>query len=158
MTTTTGAAAVRWGAAGLVLATLLAGCGSTAQGSGSTDPSTYATALTASTNSARQAEGLDPLTSSDCAAGAAGDRSAVLAGGADLTHAPLAGVIDTCSPATTAAENLSRASAPAQDVVDAWMESPGHRANIVDPALTELGVACVDDGDAMLCSAVFLGP
>ena len=158
MTPTTRGAALQWGAAGIVLVALLAGCGTTAQAAGPTDPTAYAAALTASTNSAREAEGLDPLVPSDCATGAAGDRSGVLAGGADLTHAPLTGVIDTCSPATPAAETLTRASAPAQAVVDAWMESPGHRANIVDPALTELGVACVDDGDAMLCSAVFLGP
>lgn len=136
----------------------LSGCLAAGVQAGPPDPSSYAAALVAGTNSARQAEGLDPLVLSGCATAAAADRSAVLAGGATLTHAPLAGVIETCRPLTTAAENLSRASAPAQDVVDAWMESPGHRANVVDPALTELGVACVDDDDAMLCSAVFLGP
>jgi uncharacterized protein YkwD len=63
-----------------------------------------------------------------------------------------------CTPATTAAENLSRAAASPAAVIDAWMGSPGHRPNLLDPALTEIGVGCVIDGQAMLCSQVFFGP
>jgi uncharacterized protein YkwD len=40
--------------------------------------------------------------------------------------------------------------------MDAWMGSPGHRSNILDPALSQIGVGCVLDGEAMLCSQVFL--
>jgi len=43
-------------------------------------------------------------------------------------------------------------------VIDAWMHSPGHRSNLLDPTLTEIGVGCVRDGRSMLCSQVFLGP
>lgn len=143
--------------AALLSVLTLSGCLASVFEAASPDPTTYATALTAATSSARQAAGPEPLAPSDCATAAAQDRAEALAGGAKLTHAPLAGVIETCG-VTTAAENLSRASAPASDVVDAWMESPGHRANILDPTLTEIGIACVEDGDAMLCSAVFLGP
>ena len=67
-------------------------------------------------------------------------------------------VIAHCKTATTAAENLSRAAASTTAVVDAWMKTPGHQSNLLDPALTELGVACVLDGGQMLCSQVFLGP
>jgi len=81
-----------------------------------------------------------------------------LTGGKPLEHAPLAPVITACAPLTTAAENLSRAAAGPQAVVDAWLSSSGHRANLLDPALTQLGVGCVLDGDQMLCSQVFLGP
>jgi len=89
---------------------------------------------------------------------AALQRASDLVGVAELTHTPLAGVIADCAPATTAAENLSRAAASPPAVVDAWMDSPGHRSNLLDPALTEIGVGCVLDADAMLCSQVFLGP
>ncbi len=63
-----------------------------------------------------------------------------------------------CASGTTAAENLSKAAATATAVIDAWMHSPGHRSNLLDPALTQIGVGCVRDGESMLCSQVFLGP
>ena len=56
-----------------------------------------------------------------------------------------------------AGENLSRATVPPENVVATWMGSAGHRANILDPAFTQLGVACVADGDAALCAQVFVG-
>ena len=56
-----------------------------------------------------------------------------------------------------AAENLSRAAADPDAVVTAWMGSPGHRANLLDPQLNAMGVGCVPDAEAMLCSQIFLG-
>lgn len=102
---------------------------------------------------------LPALTPSTCATDAALARATDLVGAPDLTHAPLDDVMAECG-VSTAAENLSRAPAGTepQEVVDAWMESPGHRANILDPELTQVGVGCVEDGDAMLCSQIFLGP
>ena len=67
-------------------------------------------------------------------------------------------MIADCKPATIAAENLSRASARPAAVIDRWMHSPGHRSNLLDPTLTQIGVGCVLDGTSMLCSQVFLGP
>ncbi|HET7474716.1 MAG TPA: CAP domain-containing protein, partial [Dermatophilaceae bacterium] len=93
-----------------------------------------------------------------CAAAAARARAAQLVGTATLTHLPLAGVIARCPPAGTAAENLSRASVSPREVIDAWLGSPGHRANLLDPELKEIGVGCVVDDAAMLCSQIFLGP
>ncbi|MBO3100647.1 CAP domain-containing protein [Cellulomonas fengjieae] len=43
------------------------------------------------------------------------------------------------------------------DVVAAWLDSPGHRANLLDPALREVGVGCLLDGDQMVCAQAFLG-
>ena len=67
-------------------------------------------------------------------------------------------MIAACAPSTTAAENLSQAAASPAAVINAWMHSPGHRSNLLDPTLTQIGVACVLDGTLMLCSQVFLGP
>jgi uncharacterized protein YkwD len=39
-----------------------------------------------------------------------------------------------------AAENIAFGQPTAQDVVTAWMNSPGHRQNILDPNLKEIGV------------------
>lgn len=153
---------------GLASVSLLVGCGS-AQDEPSPpqagwdtshppDPDTYATELVELTNDVRAAEGLPALDDSACARSAAQQRAADLVGQAELTHAPLAPVISECAPMTTAAENLVNSAATPAEVVDAWLGSPGHRANILDPALTQIGIACVPDGSALLCSQVFLGP
>lgn len=88
---------------------------------------------------------------------AAQHRAEDLVGTPYLTHASLDAVMSECG-VSTAGENLSRSSANPEDVVAAWMASPGHRANILDPTFTQIGVACVPDGDELLCSEVFLGP
>jgi uncharacterized protein YkwD len=41
------------------------------------------------------------------------------------------------------AENIAAGYDPAQEVVDAWMGSDGHCANIMNPQLRDIGVACV---------------
>ncbi len=122
------------------------------------DPLAYAALIVRETNDARVANRLPKLGSSTCAQTAALQRAKDLIGKPKLTHAPLDGVISACAPSTTAAENLSRASTRPAAVIDAWMHSPGHRSNLLDPALTEIGVGCVLDGTLMLCSQVFLGP
>jgi uncharacterized protein YkwD len=122
------------------------------------EPAAYAAQIVRETNDVRTANGRPKLGGSKCAHDAALQRASGLIGKAELTHAPLAGVIADCVPATTAAENLSRTAARAASVIDTWMGSPGHRSNLLDPALTEIGVGCVLDGITMLCSQVFLGP
>ncbi len=125
------------------------------------EPEDYAAAVVEETNAARAAEGLDALATSDCAEEQALARAEALRG-KPLEHAPLTSVQDACDPPSgLTAENLSRAAAEPADVVQAWLESPGHRNNVLGPELTQVGVSCVpdvDDGqDVMLCSQVFLG-
>ena len=122
------------------------------------DPRVYASQIVQDTNNVRSARHLPRLTASRCARAAGLTRASNLLGKADLIHAPLAGVIEDCAPATTAAENLSHMAEGPAAVVDAWMRSPGHRSNLLDPTLTEIGVGCAADGPRMLCSQVFLGP
>ena len=122
------------------------------------DPAQYAAQIVRETNRVRDANRLPQLGGSTCAQNEALQRASHLIGETALTHASLAGVIADCTPATTAAENLSRAAANPDAVIGAWMNSPGHRSNLLDPALTEIGVGCVLEGQSMLCSQVFLGP
>ncbi len=122
------------------------------------DPADYAAQIVRETNRVRAASRLPELGGSTCAEGEARQRAEHLVGAPTLTHAPLAGVIAHCRPDTTAAENLSRAAATPAAVIGAWLKSPGHRSNLLDPTLTEIGVGCVLDGQEMLCSQVFLGP
>jgi uncharacterized protein YkwD len=124
-------------------------------------PEDYAVGVVEETNAARAAEGLDALATSDCAATEARARAEALRG-QPLEHASLRAVQDACDPPSgLTAENLSRAAAAPADVVQAWLDSPGHRNNVLSPELTQVGVACVTDGDdgeeLMLCSQVFLG-
>lgn len=51
------------------------------------------------------------------------------------------------------AENIAQGQATPAAVMQAWMNSPGHRANILDPNFTHLGVGV---GDGPLWTQVFL--
>jgi len=121
------------------------------------DPAQYAADLVVETNRVRADEGLATLTVSSCATTAGVERARDLVG-EELEHAPMGSVLEECAPSTTVAENLARAAATPHDVVEAWLGSPGHRANLLDPSLDQVGIGCLLDGEEMLCSQVFLGP
>ncbi|WP_246096991.1 CAP domain-containing protein [Psychrobacillus soli] len=46
----------------------------------------------------------------------------------------------------SAAENIAMGQPSATEVVKAWMESPGHKANIMNPSYTHIGVGLSDSG------------
>ncbi|MEP7765820.1 CAP domain-containing protein [Sanguibacter sp. 25GB23B1] len=152
------------GVATIVAGALLVACAPGAADRPATaDREDYALEIVEAVNGERSSAGLDPLALSTCAETQATSRATRLAAdGGSLVHAPLEPVTDACPPASMSGENLSRASAPPADVVDAWMSSPGHRSNILARGFTQTGVACTDDtgpaGDGVLCSQVFLGP
>ncbi|MFC8190321.1 CAP domain-containing protein [Cellulomonas sp. NPDC057328] len=124
---------------------------------GGVAPDDYARDLLAATAAEREAAGLPAWGGATCAADAAAARAADLVG-QDLEHAPLDDVLAACAPRSVAAENLSRAAVAPADVATAWMGSPGHRANVVDPGLEDAVTACVRDGEQMLCTLVLVGP
>lgn len=47
----------------------------------------------------------------------------------------------------SAAENIARGQSTPQAVVNSWMNSSGHRANILNSSYTEIGVGYVKDGN-----------
>ena len=57
-------------------------------------------------------------------------------------HQQLTPILRACS-ATLVAENMARGNVSENRIVDMWMASPGHRANILNPALTKIGVGAV---------------
>lgn len=91
---------------------------------------------------------------SGCLEEAAVERAEALVG-QPLEHRPLTGVVSTCVPGGRVAENLVRSSASPEAVVDAWLKSPGHRNNLLDPALRVTGVGCARDADEVLCAQLF---
>lgn len=46
----------------------------------------------------------------------------------------------------SAAENIAKGQATPQAVVNAWMNSSGHRANILNPSFNKIGVGYVENG------------
>jgi uncharacterized YkwD family protein len=47
----------------------------------------------------------------------------------------------------SAAENIAKGYSTPKAVVDGWMNSSGHRANILNPSFTHIGVGYVKDGN-----------
>ncbi|MCP2264672.1 putative conserved protein YkwD, contains CAP (CSP/antigen 5/PR1) domain [Promicromonospora thailandica] len=126
------------------------------------DRAQYAAALEDGVNAARTQLGARPLQHDPCLEAVAEDRAAALIGAAELVHAPLPPVQRRCPGGTVAAENLSRTDRPPQDVVQAWLDSPSHRDNLVSVDLVRSAIGCVRDGgtDAepvLVCSHVFIG-
>ena len=118
-------------------------------------PGRYAAHLTRASNAARAAEGLDALPHSDCLAGAAAGRAEELVGG-PLEHRPLPDIARRCTDTGRVAENLVRSAVTPTEVVAAWMDSTGHRNNLVDPAMREVGTGCRRDEVTLLCVQLYL--
>ncbi|WP_169748119.1 CAP domain-containing protein [Demequina rhizosphaerae] len=128
-----------------------------------TPPAELARELFDLSNEQRVAEGLDALVWNDCLAEKAADRAAPFVDEPDLEHEVL---VSTCHEGAKAGENLSRTDLSAAEVVDLWMGSAGHRANILDPDFSIGAVACVAaspnpdgaDSGVRACSQLFEGP
>jgi uncharacterized protein YkwD len=99
------------------------------------------------TNAERQKLGLAPLTLSPELQAAAQGYSEVLASGDcfDHTCGPVPDLAERDSEAgysdwTTLGENLAAGYATPEEVVAGWMASPGHRANMLSPSYTDIGI------------------
>jgi uncharacterized protein YkwD len=90
-------------------------------------------------NAERVSRGLRALRYTSCPDGY-GERWAVrLRTSNTLYHQSMTTVMRGCG-ATRAAENIARARTSAKNLVGLWMRSPGHRANVLDRYVTEVGV------------------
>jgi uncharacterized protein YkwD len=135
-------------------------------------PSALAQQILDLTNQQRAANGLAPLTmspqltagaqlhSSDMAslAPVVGDAAAMqhtLVGGQAPTLGARADVVGYAY--SFLGENIAYGYGTAQAVMDAWMNSPGHRANILDPDYTQIGIAVAYAADGMPYMTQFFG-
>lgn len=114
------------------------------------DPVTRVIALT---NAERQKAGLAPLAEQANLMNAAGSYAGVLASGTCFAHTcgPVPNFSDRATQAgysnwSALAENIAAGQRSPEAVVQAWMESPGHRANILNPRYTEIGVGLATGG------------
>lgn len=113
------------------------------------DNPTPAQAVSVLVNEARAAEGLDPLTLDDALCQAAEIRAKEL--GTYFSHDRLDGSscftvfeevgIDSYH---AAGENIAIRYTDANDVMQGWMDSPGHRANILSDSYSRIGIARVE--------------
>ena len=105
------------------------------------------------TNAERQKAGLPPLSLNPQLGTAAQNYSQVLASTGCFEH--------TCGPVpdfaerdaqagysgwTAVGENIAAGYQTPESVVSGWMDSPGHRANILSPKYTEIGIGLVSGG------------
>lgn len=103
-------------------------------------------------NKERAAAGCSPVTANSRLARAADDYSDVMAASGVMSHtgpdgSTMASRVEAAGYAwSTLGENIARGQADAASVMESWMNSPGHRANILNCSFRELGVG-VHHGD-----------
>lgn len=103
-------------------------------------------------NEERAKEGSQPLTQVDALDKIAGDWSGVMAQENNLYHNPNFGEQTFATGANSAAENVAYGSLTPEDpkefaksLFDQWMNSPGHRANIMNGSSNAIGFGVAID-------------
>jgi uncharacterized protein YkwD len=105
----------------------------------------YENEVLALVNAERTAAGLRPLGAQACPDGFAEPWSPHMAAAGSLSHQSLGPILSACG-ARTAAENVGMNSAPSPaSMVAGFMGSPPHRANILNPAYTGIGIGAYRD-------------
>lgn len=109
-------------------------------------------------NADRAANGLAPLTWNDRLAGIAQNWASTIAQRGSLTHQDMNAVLGQ-SGFGRVAENLlyGPGGSTAADMESMWMNSPGHRANILNPAYTAAGVGLAVAPDGQIWAVVEFG-
>lgn len=93
-------------------------------------------------NAERTSRGLSALKAASCPDTFAETWAATLTKSGAFEHQSLSPIMSSCG-ASRAAENIARGNVSAASMVALWMNSAGHRANILDPLLTQVGTAAV---------------
>ncbi|QAS53104.1 CAP domain-containing protein [Halobacillus litoralis] len=105
------------------------------------------------TNNAREKNGLNPLKSSGEVTEVAQEKSEDMAENNYFSHtsptygSPFDMLKEFGVDYRTAAENIAAGQQSPQEVVDGWLNSPGHRKNIMNKNLTHIGVGFAEDGN-----------
>lgn len=103
-------------------------------------PSSTETEVLNLVNAERAKENLKPLTFDTCMYGKAKNWSNTMSSTGDFKHQSMNDIFTACPGNRTVGENIAAGQRSPQEVVQAWMKSPGHRANIMNPRFTKLGV------------------
>ncbi|WP_133150814.1 CAP domain-containing protein, partial [Frankia canadensis] len=117
-----------------------------------TGQSAFATAVVAATNQQRRAAGCGDLTVDAVLTSVAQAHSADMATANYFSHnsqdgrTPFDRITAAGFSFSVAAENIAAGQRDPAAVMQAWMNSPGHRANILNCALTRIGVGVANGG------------
>jgi uncharacterized protein YkwD len=102
-------------------------------------------------NAARSAAGRRPLAPDTRLARVAAARAAAMARSGRLSHAGWERDLrDAGCKSRSLGENVASGYRTAGAVMEGWMRSRGHRANILEPRFASLGVGCAVDGGGTL--------
>jgi uncharacterized protein YkwD len=107
------------------------------------DASAYESRILVLVNSERAKQGLRSLTLVSCADGFANSWAATLAQTGNFVHQSLSPIMTGCS-ARGAGENIAYGNVSADAMMTMWMDSPGHRANILNASYTGIGIGALE--------------
>ena len=93
-------------------------------------------------NSERAKQGEHALTLVTCANNYATSWAATMASTGNFAHQSLSPIMQSCS-ARAAGENIAYGNVSADQMMTMWMNSPGHRANILNASYTGIGIGAV---------------
>jgi uncharacterized protein YkwD len=107
-----------------------------------TAQSAYESRILVLVNAERAKAGLRPLAMTGCADTYANNWAATMARTGTFAHQSLSPIMSACS-ASRAGENIAYGNVTADAMMTMWMNSPGHRANILNGAYTHIGIGAV---------------
>lgn len=112
--------------------------------------------MVTATNSARSAEQLTALATQACVDGYAEAQAQAMATENRMYHQDLGPILRTCN-LRMVGENVAYGYSSGSAVTAAWMNSPGHRANILNAGYRLLGVGAVQDSAGRWYAAQVFG-
>ncbi|MFP3884584.1 CAP domain-containing protein [Priestia filamentosa] len=129
----------------------------------SSDSSQYAEQVVQLVNKEREKQGLKPVTLdkelSDVATKKSEDMKAK--GYFDHTSPTYGSPFDMMKQFgieyKSAGENIAKGQQTPEEVMNSWMNSDGHRKNILNPSFTHMGVGYVEDGNSTYWTQMFIG-
>jgi uncharacterized protein YkwD len=131
---------MRLAASAATLALLVATGTSAAPAEAQTAETRYAQQAFVATNVNRAHSGLEALRKNKCLRRAAVRQATLMAQREEMFHQDLGALLDNCH-LNTAGENVAYGYRSGKSVVnDGWMNSEDHRANILDPSFTLMGI------------------
>ena len=118
--------------------------------------STYAGTAFRATNNQRVARDLAPLRKDTCLTRLAQRWAKHMARTRDLEHQKLGPVVDRCK-LSWAGENIAMGYPTGRRVVRGWMDSPGHKANILRKQYRLMGIGAAKDENGRWWSSQVFG-
>jgi uncharacterized protein YkwD len=116
----------------------------------------YESDVLAGTNAERTAAGLTPLTAQACVDSFAETQARKMADESRMYHQDLTPILSTCG-LRMVGENVAEGFPDGKAVMVGWMNSPGHKANILKPEYRLLGVGAVQNSQGRWYSAQVFG-